>query len=224
MRARRGFSLLEVMVALAILVVSLAILVETQSNAVVMTREAERMITATDLAVGKLTEARLYLEEEGFQNDQVHEEGDFDDWGDDLLTVEIGDELEDYHWEWWITEVELELAGDIAGMVGGLAGDGDLGEGGLAGMLPPGLAGSLPENASSAAADAANAAGGLGSLLSPDMVTELLAPYVREVRVRVWWGDDSEEAAELGNEVVIVSHLTNPTGIVQQMQAEGLPR
>ena len=35
--SRRGFSLLEVMVALSILVVSLALLVETQSNAAVMT-------------------------------------------------------------------------------------------------------------------------------------------------------------------------------------------
>lgn len=219
MRARRGFSLLEVMVALAILVTSLVILAETQSNAVVMTREAERVITATDLAVGKLTELRLYLEKEGFQDDQVHESGDFDDWGDELLTIEVGDDLEDFHWEWWITEVDLELAGDIAGMAGSLAGDGAL-DGALAGLLP----GGLPEGASSAAAGAANAASGLGALLSPDMVTEMLTPYVRELRVRVWWGEDSDEAARLGNEIVIVSHQTNPTGIVQQMQAEGLPR
>lgn len=221
MRTRRGFSLLEVMVALAILVVSLVILVDTQSNAVVMTREAERVITATDLARSKLTEALLYLEEEGFQDDQVHEHGDFDDWGDDLLTIEIGDELEDFHWEWWITEVDLELAGDIAGMMGGLAGeagaDGALE--GLGSLLP----GGIPGGAAGAAADAAQAAGGLGAFLSPDMITDLLAPYVREVRVRVWWGENSDKAAERGDEVVIVTHQANPRGIVQQLQSEGLP-
>ena len=60
--SRRGFSLLEVMIALAILTVSLIILVETQSSAVLLTREAERMITATDLAQMKLAEASIAIE------------------------------------------------------------------------------------------------------------------------------------------------------------------
>ena len=62
-RFRRAFSLLEVMVALAILVVSLAILVETQASSAIVTREAERIILASDLAQAKMNEAVLFVEE-----------------------------------------------------------------------------------------------------------------------------------------------------------------
>lgn len=208
MHSTRGFSLLEVMVALAILVVSLTILVETQSNAVVMTREAERVISATDLANAKMTDAMLHLEEEGFQNSQIYESGDFDDWGDDALSMEFGRELEDFEWEFWISEIDLKLAGDIAGMAQELQGSGAFGAGGAGD--PADLGG------------AAGGLGGLGALMSPEMITEMLAPFIREVRVRVWWGDDSDEAEENGSEIVIVTHAVNPTGVVQAMGgAEG---
>ena len=48
--SRRGFTLLEVMVALAILVVTLVILVDVQSTAAAMTREAEQYVVAANLA------------------------------------------------------------------------------------------------------------------------------------------------------------------------------
>lgn len=201
---RRGFSLLEVMVALAILVVSLTLLAESQSNAALITREAERVITATDLANGKMTEAMLYLEEEGFQNNQVHQHGDFDQWGDEALAIEFGKELEDYHWEWWISEIDLQLAGDIVAAAQDLQGSGLVGEG----ASTPGM-GDM---------------GGLGAFMNSQMITEMLAPYIREVRVRVWWGEDSKKAADSGNEVVLVTHAVNPTGVVQQLQGEGLPQ
>lgn len=209
---RRGFSLLEVMVALAILVVALAILVEAQGSAATMTVEAERIITATDLANAKMTEAMVYMEEEGFQNSQVHESGDFDDWGSDALSgSDFARELEAYHWEWWITEIDLQMAGDIAGAAQELQGSGLFGGGTATDLADLGGAG--------------GAAAGLGALgLSSEMITEMLAPFIREVRVRVYWGEDSEEAAERGDEIVIVTHAVNPTGVVRQLQAGGLPQ
>src|SRR5690606_10752784 len=59
LRARRAFTLLEVMIATAILVVTLVILTETQATAVQMTLEAERIQVATQLAQAKLTEVQL---------------------------------------------------------------------------------------------------------------------------------------------------------------------
>ena len=50
--------------------------------------------------------------------------------------------------------------------------------------------------------------------MSSEMITEMLTPYIREVRVRVWWGKDAEEAEESGNQVVIVTHQVNPSGII----------
>lgn len=192
-RSRRGFSLLEVMVALAILVVSMVILVETQSSAVIMTVEAERMITATDLANAKLTEALLLVEEEGFAPSDVYEDGDFDEFGDDVLDRELGDALEEYHWEFAISEVDLEMVGDIATM---------------AGEVQSAMGGE--EGGNEAAGSGADAMGAIG--LGPEQLTEMIAPHIREVRVRVYWGDDSELAEEEGREVVIVTHVIDPAG------------
>ena len=107
---RRGFNLLEVMVALGILVVSLVILVETQSTAAFATREAERVVTATDLAEAILAEAQRRVEMEGFSGDgEIFEKGDFDDLGDEALNVEMGDDLEMYHWEYAVQEIDVAL-------------------------------------------------------------------------------------------------------------------
>jgi len=205
----RGFSLLEVMVALAILVVSLVILVETQATAAFATREAERVITATDLAQAMLAEASMRVEMEGFSGDgEIFERGDFDDLGDEGLNVEMGSELRDYHWEYAVQEIDVQLAGDIAGMAQGLSG-GAMGEDSPVDMEA--LSGAIP-----------GGAGGLGALLSPDMLSQMLGPYIRELRVRVWWGEDSKTAEEDGTEVVIVTHVINPSGSIANIGAQGL--
>ena len=61
--------------------------------------------------------------------------------------------------------------------------------------------------------------GNLGALMSGDAITQMLGPYIREVRVRVWWGEDSDEAEELGNEVVLTGHVVNPTGVLSLEQS-----
>ena len=209
-RSRRGFSLLEVIVALAILTVSLVILAETQSSAVVLTNEAERMITATDLAQLKLTEAMLRVESEGFQLSDMYEEGDFADLGDDALDMEFGSELEDYHWEYAITEIDIDMLGDIASMSQELdqtlGGTGERG----AGADAPAAGGGNP------ALDALSAFG-----FGPEQLTEMIGPFIREVRVRVWWGEDSEVAEEEGYEVVITTHAINPTGMLPPQAGAG---
>ncbi len=208
-RARSGFSLLEVMVALGILTVSLAILVETQAGSAKITRSAEKVLIATDLASAKLAEGVRQVETEGFIKHDIEEHGDFDDWGDEASGLEFQDDLEEYEWELEINEVDLALAGDIAGMASELQGSGVLGGGG-GGADDAGL-GDLGGGGAGA-----NPFESMG--VSSEMITEMIAPYIREVRVRVWWGDDSERAAELGHEVVVVTHVVNPTGIVSEGQ------
>lgn len=205
---RRAFSLLEVMIALAILVTALTLLAEIQATAIVMTKEGERLVTASNLAAEKSAEIQLRLEQEGFTDTDVCESGDFDEFGNEMLDAEFGDSLKDYHFEWCVATVDVALAGDIAGMAGGLAGNGYF----------PG------EGASTAGAtlDAASALGGAPDLstlgLGPEQMSEMLGNYVREVRVRVWWGEDSKKAEELGDEVVVVSHAINPTGAITATQ------
>ncbi len=193
---RRGFSLLEVMIALAILVVSMAILVETQSSAAFLTREAERIVTATDLAALKFDEAVLVVEEDGFQLGDIDESGDFSDLGDEAMDLEFGPELEDYKWEWFVSEVDFELAADLVGTAAELQNSGVIGGGGEGADLAAGGGG----------------LGALGGLVSSEMLTMMISPYIREVRVRVWWGEDSDQAEEDGTEVVLVGHVINPSG------------
>ena len=75
---RRGFSLLEVVVALGILAVSLFVLVQSQGTAALMTTEAEDMPVATYLAKEKMSQVVLIVESEGFQEQELTEEGDFE--------------------------------------------------------------------------------------------------------------------------------------------------
>jgi prepilin-type N-terminal cleavage/methylation domain-containing protein len=196
---RRGFSLLEVMVALAILTVSMILLAQTQSSAVLLTNEAEKVIVASDLARMKMTEALLLVEQKGFQASDQSDQGDFQELGEDLLDMEFGQELEDYHWEYLVSEADIEMLGDLASAAQSL----------------PGLTGSDGAEGEAAAPASANPMDALGMLgIGGDMITQFLAPYVREVRVRVWWGEDSKEAEESGNEVILVTHVINPGGAV----------
>ena len=189
------------MISLAILVVSLVILVETQVTAAAMTREAERMVTATQLAQQKMTDVRLMIEEEGFGADDIYEHGDFEDLGDEAVDLEFGDLLEDYHYEIWVSEVEIGLSSDLGALTEGLAGEGYWGE-----------------SSGDVMAQSSGGEGGAPDLsafgISDEMISDMLGSYIREIRIRVWWGDDSAAAEENFDEVVIITHVVNPTGTI----------
>ena len=197
---RRAFTLLEVLIALAILAVSLVVLVDAQATAVFMTRETDRIFTATLLAQEKMNEVKLYVETEGFVDKDIEEQGTFEDYEIESLELDFEDAFDDYEWAYTIREVELSLGGDIGGMADSLGNSGYFGDG--------------AETSSEPAAEDR----GLEDLgVQPDMVTEMLSPYIREVRVRVWWGEvDPDEPDE--NAVELVTHLINPSGIVENVE------
>ncbi len=191
---RRGFTLLEVIIALGILVTSIVILMGTQTTAIEMTVEADRILVATQLAQEKIAEVRMLVEREGFPTDDLYEDGDFSDFGDEVLNLEFED-LDAYHYEFLVTEVDLEAASDLNALSTNL-----MSNLGLSG--PPGSATATPPPDFSS----------LG--ISPEMVTDALDPFLREVRVRVWWGESSDEAEEFGDEVILTSHVTSPNAQV----------
>lgn len=204
MRTRRaGFTLLEVVIALSILGVALYVLVATQATAVVQTLDSRKILTGTYLAQQQMTEALLRLEKEGFTTADVEEEGNFETFGEDLgldNSVDFGDEFEGYRWAYAIRKVNIEL-GDISGAEDQLA---------SAGIGP-----------SQEQEDAAGSTGGdqgrdLGDLgVSPDMIGEMLDPYIREVRVVVWWGDQEPDPdKECEDCVELITHVVNPSGTV----------
>lgn len=99
----RGFSLLEVMVALAILSVGLVTLVQVQARSAELAIQARELTVATMLARGKLYDCQTDLAKRGFSIGDYDEEGNFDDEGyptffwechaykPDMPTGDIGD-------------------------------------------------------------------------------------------------------------------------------------
>ena len=81
-RSRRGYNLLEVMFASLILVVTLATVARIQVNAIRNSGEAELSVLGTLLAHEKMAEVKMLIEAEGLASDDVHESGDFEDYGD----------------------------------------------------------------------------------------------------------------------------------------------
>ena len=200
----RGFSLIEIAIALAILVLALSILVENQGFAAFMTRDAEKIRLATMLAEEKLVEAQLQLELEGWTTADIDEEGDFDNLGSEEfrgsgVQIDFGEEVQDFKWAYTIRKVEINMPADATSMMGdmlGMGGDDD-----------------QVNNQ-----DVQNNKMDLGDLgISSDMITDYLSDYIREVRVMVWWSKEFEESGEY---VELVTHMVNPSGIVTDPQQE----
>ena len=203
---RTGFTLLEVIIALGILAGAMVVLVDTQAMAVLSTTEADRLIVATNLAQEKMAEVQLVLEREGFGEQDIEEDGDFDDFGaedfrgDDLhLNLNPGD-VDGYQWAYTVRKIELTFPTDLGGMAGDLAGSGYYGE----------------EKGNEMDVGGGMDLGDLG--FSPDMVSDHLAKFIREVRVLVWWGENEDET----DQVELTSHIINPTGVVSEGGFGGL--
>lgn len=197
-RARSGFTLLEVVVALSILVVAVFALVDAQAAAVVASRESERMLAGTYLAEQKMTEALLRVEEEGFNEADIEEAGTFEDYGDDETfgdAIDFGGAYDAYQWAYTIRRVNLQV-GDISGAAESLTQ----------------MGGGLSEEQQEAAGDQGRDLGDLG--IQGDMITEMLAPYIREVRVVVWWGAEPDPDEGCEDCVELVTHAVNPSGTV----------
>ncbi len=77
----RGFTLLEVMIALAILAMSFTALLGTQSQALIITSYIRDVSVAGLLARGKLVELEHHYKTEGFGTFDEEEDGDFGDEG-----------------------------------------------------------------------------------------------------------------------------------------------
>ena len=195
-RARAGFTLLEVVIALAILAVSLFVLVDAQSTAVLMTIDANKTLTGTYLAQEKMAEAMLRLEYEGFREGDIDEEGDFSEIGqEDGLgsDADFGDSFEEYRWAYAIREVDIQL-GDITSAADELE-----------------SAGFGPQTEEGQEQAEQRDLTDMG--FQPDMISDMLKPYIREIRVLVWWGEEAPDLEEGCDSCIeLVTHVINPSG------------
>lgn len=180
-----GFTLLEVLIALAILAAALLVITRAQTQGIVVSQYQDQQITAATLARWKMVELELQLEKDGFPSDDKEECGNF---GEDLSRVDITDDLRPdpvygldlYEYCWTLKKVELPLpfqsgddAADAAGGAGGAGGTG----------APPGLPG-----------------------LDPEAVSEQLSKAVRALTLVVKW-----KTGTLEQQLPVTMHLVNTT-------------
>ncbi|HVY29841.1 MAG TPA: type II secretion system protein [Polyangiaceae bacterium] len=143
-RSTHGFTLLEVLVAIAILGLGLTVILSSQTGLFASASRGEHMTAASNLVRCKMSEIELQLEQKGFNLTDENDEGPCCD-----------DDTEGYSCSWKIERVELPpmpdqsldpmaapsaSAGGLA--LGGLNGPGGLGAPGALGALggPPGAA------------------------------------------------------------------------------------
>lgn len=180
-RRRRGFTLLEVMIAMALLVVALAALMGHEAVAVQMSHFSNRVSQAALLAQGKLLDVENELKRDGMEAFDGCEEGDFRAEG-----------YRDFKWKVCGFKLEFAegsseaLAEQLLSMLGGM------GVGGLGG-------GGGDEGGDSGESNPANdrlekMAGQMGMALGaiPTFITQL-EDKVRKVRLEVTWKDAVEE-------------------------------
>lgn len=216
---KRGFTLLEVMISLAILAIALVALSGLNGGAVAMHAYGRSATEATLLLRGKMLDVEEELQKNGFSdfNDEKH--GDFTDDG-----------APGYAWSAEILKPDVQL--DPAQLIG-LIGGGSQGKGGQAkaggiGSSASALASSLlggpgaQSGGASGNALGSLLAGPLGGVLQTQATTfiETLKKSVREIRLTVSWPDGKERRTVSASQIVVIL----PEGVGQVPAAPGQPQ
>jgi general secretion pathway protein I len=209
--ARRpaGFTLLEVMIALAILAIALVALGDLNGGAVQMHAYARRATHASFLLRSKMTDVEEKLLKEGLSDFDADDHGDFQDEG-----------APEYRWQAQVMKPDVNL--DATQMLSLMTGGGAGGSGSSSSGKKDGLAGAV-QNASSLIGSApgmttqgASAAGGpMAGLLQTQATQfiETLKKSVREVRVTVYWKDGGgERSINATQHVVILPEMVGKQG------------
>ncbi len=179
-RNPRGFTLLETVVALAILALALMAIFDLNSGAVSNHVYSKHLTVASFLARSKMTDLEQKLYDEGFSNDDDEESGDFSDEG-----------WPNYKWRAKIIAPKTngvspdQLIGAIFNLPIGET-DGDLG--GLAAMFGGGAGGD--GKGGGGPVPAGGGLGGMAAGMAQPMFTQMidqLTQSVREVHLTVTW-------------------------------------
>ncbi len=185
-RAPRGFTLLEVMVALALLAAALMAVADLCGNALRNHAYARDLSAATLLARGKMAELEQKYEDQGFKDLDEEEAGDFADAG-----------RPDVKWHLALVKPDPDLSADqLAARLAG-ASDADpqellariMGTSGAPGLA--GASGSASGGTAAGVAGATSGAGLLTTLLQAQLrvLGETLKSAFREMRFTVSWND-----------------------------------
>jgi len=185
---RRGFTLLEVMVAMSILAMSLVAAFDVVGGALRNHERTRHLELATMLARGKLAEVEARFEEDGFRDFDETDEGTFDEEGHPEVT-------------WAVKTVKPTMDLGAEGVVKALTGA----DGGLEGLLgmTQGAAGQGGGGGAQAAGVSPLAGAALAAIQAQLVALgEEIKKGVREVRLTVAWKEGASEES-----FTVVTHL-----------------
>lgn len=191
---QRGFTLLEVMIALAILAGGTVVLLQAAADNIRTANRAHKMGVATDLARAKMYDLEEELLQDGFSEMEKTEDGDFSDEG-----------WPEYKWEVAIEKIELP---GLAAAQQAATGDGtdgseseSAGIGGLPGM--GGMGGTDPQSAM-----------GAGLISSQyEMISSVLELAIRKITLKVTW-----QVRGVEESMTVVMYVTNPSAVKTAIQ------
>jgi general secretion pathway protein I len=188
--SRRGFTLLEVMVALAILATALMAMADLGGSALENHLYARQLSAATLLARGKLAELEEKYDDAGFNDFDEREEGTFEGQGHPEIR--------------WRAEV-LKPAGDLGadqlvGLMTGLGGE----SGGSQGLLDQLLGAKKPSESGGPTQGASPAGAAMAGMIQSQLQTfgEQLKKSLRELRFTVAWKDGKKD-----RQFTVTTHL-----------------
>jgi general secretion pathway protein I len=202
---RRGFTLLEVLVAVAILGLGMTVILSSQVGLFSSAQRAQALSVATNLGRCKMSEVELQLQKEGYPSSDLNEEGECCEEEDS----------KDFSCSWKIEKIELPQPASIGGGDGGTEDPGGLGAlgalaGAGAGLGSSGLGDGGLGGLASALGGAASMGGTQGmapllmSMVYPDL-KPMLEASIRKVTVNVEWKEGRTK-----RDLEIIQYLTNP--------------
>ncbi|MBL9038279.1 MAG: prepilin-type N-terminal cleavage/methylation domain-containing protein [Archangium sp.] len=198
MRAPRAFTLLEVVVALAILAVSLVAILDINSQAVVSHVYAKKLTVATLLARSKMTDIEQELYDKPLNADDDEDSGDFSDEG-----------FPSFKWRSKIIVPKTnglspdQLIGALLNIP--MGGEGEEGGGMLSGLLGSLGGGGANPSAQGPGGGLAGALGPMAGLMQGQFtqMVDKLQKSVREVHLTVSWKEGKlTESIDLATHIV----------------------
>ncbi|MET0402987.1 MAG: prepilin-type N-terminal cleavage/methylation domain-containing protein [Cystobacter sp.] len=214
MRRSRGFTLLETVVALAILALALMAIFDINSGAVANHAYAKKLTVATLLARSKMTDLEQKLYDDGFSNDDQEDSGDFSEEG-----------WEGFKWRAKIVAPKTDgvspeqLIGAIFNLPIGEGGD----LGGLASMFGGGGDGKSGPSQTTTANPMAGAAMGMAQPMFTQMIQQI-TQTVRELHLTVYWREGTQvESLDLVTHMVSLGPGSDRNGAATANGGTGGP-
>ncbi|MFL5347267.1 MAG: prepilin-type N-terminal cleavage/methylation domain-containing protein [Hyalangium sp.] len=198
MRTRnRGFTLLETVVALAILALALMAIFDLNSGAVANHVYTKHLTVAALLARSKMTDLEQKLYDEGFSTDDAEDSGDFsaEGWpGFKWRAKIIAPKTDGVSPDQLIGAIFNLPIGEMGGDLGGLS------------SLFGGESGSGGKDGKSGPASAAGGMGGMAAMAQPmfKQMVDQLTQAVREVHLTVTWKE-----GKLVESMDVVTHVVS---------------